>query len=163
MVRMSILPWRHKWLLVRISKHKNIIPVLPSIRTACLPCRSQAKWQGRASTQHGRIPLSQHKPRGRKCDSKPELSPLLTPGCGGSRLPVCLGCGWGQGTPPWILSLSWVLCRSGTSWIYLSDSYPKCRPRIQEAPVMALQKKRQIYILLDLCHIRRQSWILKMK
>lgn len=155
---MSILPWRHKWLLVRIFKHKNIIPVLHSICTA--PCRSQAKRWGQASTQRS---LSQHEPRGRKRDSEPVFSPLLTPGCGGSQLPLCLSHGWGQGTPPQFLSLSWVLCRSGTSWIHLSDSYPKCRPRIQEAPLMALQKKRQIYGLLDLCCIRRQSYILRMK
>ena len=130
MVKMSILPWRHTWLLVRIFKHKNTIPVLHSIRTACLPCGSQAKQWGWAGTQHGRVPLSQHEPRGRKHDSEPEFSPLRAPGCRGSQLPPCLGHGWGQGTPPRFLSLCWVLCRSGPSWIHLSDSYPKCRPRM---------------------------------
>lgn len=160
---MSTLLWRHKWLLVKIFKHKTTTPVLHSIRTACLPCRSQAKWRGWAGTQSAHVPLSQHEPRGRKHDSEPQFSPLLTPGCGASRLPPCLGCGWAQGTSPHFLSLCWVLCRSGSSWIHLSDSYPKHRPRILEAPVMALQKKRQIYCLLDLCHIMRQSYILKMK
>ena len=163
MVKMSILPWRHKWLLVRIFKHKNTIPVLHSIRTACLPCRSQTKQWGWAGTEHSHVPLSQHEPRGRKCDSELDFPHLLTPGCRESWLPPCLGRGWGQGTPPWFLSLSWVLCRSEISWTHLSDSYPRCRPRMQEAPVMALQKKRQIYCLLDLCCIRRQPYILKIK
>lgn len=116
---MSTLLWRHKWLLVKIFKHKTTIPVLHSIRTACLPCRSQAKWRGWAGTQSTHVPLSQHEPRGRKHDSEPEFSLLLTPGCGASRLPPCLGCGWAQGMPPHFLSLCWFLCRSGSSWIHL--------------------------------------------
>lgn len=103
-VKMSITPWRHKWSLVRKFKHKNLIPVLHSTRKACLSCWSQA------STECGHILLSQSRPRRRKHDSEPEFSPLLTPGCRGSRLPLCLGHGWGQGTPPQLLSLCRVLC-----------------------------------------------------
>lgn len=118
--------------------HSNTNP--PSLfftARSWLPCRSQAKQRGWDGIQCDHVPLSQHDPRGSKCDSKPESS-LLTPGCRGSQLAPCLR------MPPWFLSLCWVLCRSRTSWIHLSDSYPKHRPGIQKTPVTAQQKKTDL-------------------
>lgn len=115
-VKMSILPWRHKWLLLRIFSTKlHFLIFTEYVQCACTAGANPSGETEPACSMAVSLCPSTSQGEGNMTQSS-EVFPLLTPGWG-SWIPMCLGCGWVKNTSLVLIPLLGFV-QIGSSWIH---------------------------------------------